>query len=216
MVFWRPPVEVMLVEFAYFLIVAGLCVLIYRKAREFYVLSRHSGIFHFKNVFLFFALAYLFRLLHVGFSLSRELFSIDLPKIVSPISLFLVGYFSTMALLSLLMAVLVKYVKRAGSVRHSLHLFALVLAIVVFATRSVFVLMAVQFVLALVLMAVVVGRKLVSNRLNYFLMALIWIINVFVFSRRLIPPMLKIPLYLVSIGVFLWVFVRLQRIKDAK
>ena len=53
------------IEILYSIAIAGLCLGTYFKTREIYNLSKHEGLYHFRNIFLYFSLAYLFRLLFI-------------------------------------------------------------------------------------------------------------------------------------------------------
>ncbi len=52
------------VELGYTLIVVFICFIIYFKTREIYDLTKYEGIEYFRNTFLFFGLAYIFRFLN--------------------------------------------------------------------------------------------------------------------------------------------------------
>ena len=98
-----PPLEFLSIEILYSVIVILLCILIYFKTKEVYDLSKHKGIKYFRNTFLFFGMAFFFRLIPVSLIFSR-----NIAKPLLQISLFLVSYFSILAILSLLSSIIWK------------------------------------------------------------------------------------------------------------
>jgi len=219
--FRGPPLESLLIELAYFFAVAAICTFIYLRTREIYQLSQHRGVFYFENIFLFFALSYLFRLASVTILISEETFSTMLPMFVRAFALFLVGYSSTMAILSLAMAALVKDVKISENKKAPFVLngIAIVLALFAAVPRSDFILIVLQTVLlAAALFAVFFlpskekHKKLLSqNKVTYILLAVFWIINLPLSSVPFGPFYFKIPLYALSIIVFLSIFLRVKK-----
>lgn len=209
-----PPLDVFSIEVVYFIVVFALCWLIYAKTREIYVLSKHEGIFYFRSVFLYFGLGYLFRWIHLMSIISNEVFNIALPKEVGFISLFLVTYFSTMAVLSLALTFLGKYAANHRAMMVALHSIALVSSVVVFLTRSHPVLMAIQagVLLAAILLSFAQAKRLWSyNRVTYILLAVFWIASVLAFTPRLVRPEFKIPLYLLSACMFAYIYWRVVK-----
>ncbi len=215
--------EFLLLELTYFLVVAGICLYIYFRTREVYSLSKHPGLFHFRNIFLYFSLAYFFRLVIVFFMLSGELMEIRFRGGffgASEFSLLFAGYFSTMAILSLAMSVLSRKIKAdVEKTNYLLHGLAIVSSLLVFFTGSYNLLVSLQ-VLALVgiIFAVLTspwkakGKGGFSQtKATYVLLAFFWIVNLFAFSRVLLPPELKTVLYILSAGVFVSIFARVQK-----
>ncbi len=216
--FQGPPLELLVTELLYFLIVVSVCLIIYFRTRDLYRISQHKGIFHFRNVFLYFAVAYSFRLVQVLSLLSEEVLEI-LPFRGSFIVLPLVSYFSTLAILSLHMALMARQIKTTVQRETiALHLIAFVSLLVVLLTRSQELLIILQTV---VLLASVIAifmipkqakHKLLSqNRSTYLLLAVFWVINLLAFTRRLFPRELKLILYLLSAVVFISLFLRVRK-----
>ncbi len=218
--FRSPPFELLLIELVYFLAIAAICLAVYLKTWEIYRLSQHRGVFHFKNIFLYFAISYFFRFAHMFLLVSEEIFSVDLSFFALRLTMFLVSYCGTMAILSLFMAAIAKNIKTSAD-RHIslvLHGIALVLALFAAVPRSNSILIALQTALLLAALMVVFlkpGRKpkkiLSQNRLTYILLAVFWVANLLPFSVRFLPLWLKTLLYLLSIGVFLSIFLRVQK-----
>ncbi|KAF5428393.1 hypothetical protein C5S42_03390, partial [Candidatus Methanomarinus sp.] len=67
------------VELGYTLIIVFICLLIYLKTKEIYDLTNHKGIYYFRNTFLFFGLAYLFRFIFMSFLLTKITFDVYHP-----------------------------------------------------------------------------------------------------------------------------------------
>jgi len=214
--------ELLAIELAYFLAVIALCLIIYKKTNTIYQISQHKGLYYFRNIFLFFSLAYLFRLIHIIFVLSQELFFPGLPlRLFFPFTFFFVGFFGTMAILSLSMAALIKTTKLVEDKKapYMLYIIALALSLAVALTRSNPALMVLQAVLLATAILVVFlkpgekkTKKLLSqNRLTFLLLAVFWIVNLLAFTRHLAPFHVKIPLYVLSISVFASIFLRVEK-----
>ncbi|MCM2325310.1 MAG: hypothetical protein NDI94_02515 [Candidatus Woesearchaeota archaeon] len=215
-----PPIEFLVIELIYVLLVVTMSLIIYFKTKELYDLSRHKGIFHFRNIFLFFSLSYIFRLVQLMFPLSKELFSFYFPFMLMPINLIFISYFSTMAILSLIMALIVKEMKGDGKrLDIVMHGVAIAASIVVFLTRSPLIMLSFQlavFLISLVMMSLNFRKTkhemlMTQNNMTYILLFIFWCINTVTMMRGLIARELHIPLNLLSTGVFFWVFSRVQK-----
>ena len=129
----------------YSVIVIFLCFIIYAKTKELYSLTKHKGIGFFRNTFLYFGLAFSFRLLFTFFHLSR--YSMDFYNplhYVMPFALVIIGYLSTMAIFSLTLSSLWKKIKQTG---YMTHIIAVAIAVLVFFTRSTELLIITQLAL---------------------------------------------------------------------
>ena len=209
-----PPIEILGIEFLYFIIVFSLCLIIYFRTRDIYKLTKHTGIFHFRNIFLYFSLAYLFRLLHVG--IIFHLFSFRFPMMWHPVSLLVVGYFSTMAILSVVMASFVRKTSQNKFLINSLlNIIAIALSVVVFLTRSPHIMVIIQAVVFLIAFFFVLKKNvkgfMSKTKIIYTLLFVFWVINVLLFARGLVPIGLRIPLYVLSVGVFISIFIKVQK-----
>lgn len=212
-----PPLEFLAIELVYFLVVVGLCLLIYCRTKDIYRISQHRGIFYFRNIFLFFALAYLFRLIGVGLIMLDDPVNLEIPRMVFDASLFFAGYFGTMAILSLAMAMLIRNVKKESkNAYYALHAIALALSLFVAMGRSSSALLVMQTAILACALAIFFIKThkektgaISQNKVIYILLAIFWIINLLAFSR--IPIELKIPLYVISAGIFLSIFLRARK-----
>ncbi|MBN2368174.1 hypothetical protein JXC34_04070, partial [Candidatus Woesearchaeota archaeon] len=206
-----PPIEEVLIELVYFFLILGISGYIYLKTKEIYDLTKHRGIYHFRNIFFYFGMAYLFRLFLIFLMFSGDLFNYVSPRTLSPISFIFVSYFSTMAIFSVLFSIIDRFVKADTSLLNTvLHTTAMILSIFVGVTSSNYVLMLIQtsiFIFALIAILFKSKKekqsKLLShNRITFVLLFVFWVINSLGFTRRFIPREIKIPLYLISAGVF--------------
>ncbi|MDP7466921.1 MAG: hypothetical protein QGF25_01570 [Candidatus Woesearchaeota archaeon] len=168
---------------------------------------------------MFFALAYLFRIGHLVVLLGRPL-GLFLPRYVPHISRVLFGYFGTMAILSLVVTVAIRHIKRDDHLPIMLHCLALLASLLAFVTRTHQYIMALQAALFLFVLVVVYAKDhkgfISQNRVLYYLLFLFWLLNLFVLTRYLLPPPLKIVFYFLSAVVFFMVYSRVQRSFHAK
>jgi hypothetical protein len=197
------------VELGYTLIVVFLCFMIYFKTKEIYDLSKHEGINYFRITFLFFALAYIFRFLHIFSILVNITFDNDLLMEIFrsfPFSLVFNGYFSTLAILSMTYSIIWKNLH----IKHTLLLFnviAIVISGIAFISRSPFILILAQAVLLIftVTMACyfyIKSRKFSQLFILYVLFLLFWVVNLLTLGpQRLIPFEIQTAFQIISIAV---------------
>jgi hypothetical protein len=215
-----PPLEEVIIEFVYFLLVLTLSGYIYLKTKEIYDLTKHKGIYHFRNIFLYFGLAYLFRLSLIVILFSGELFNYFPPRIMHPLSFIFTGYFSTMAIFSVLVSITEKHLKINNKILNLImHTTALALSIFVGITRSNFLLMLIQasvFFFAIIIILLKSKKEkysklLTQNKITFVLLFAFWVINSLAFTRRFLPIEVKIALYFVSACVFFSIFLRVRK-----
>lgn len=223
--FRGPPLELILAELVFFLIVFTLCITIYYRTGIIYQLTKHKGIFHFRNIFLFFAFAYLFRLIFVFLALSMEFTGLQHNRYFMFLMLPAVGFFSTMAIFSMVATILVRKLRKINGLYYWLIAIALLSSIVAFLTRSYRELVLLQTALFLVAVILVFYQSkkrhahhlLTQNNITYLLLFLFWILSLFASNRRLIPYEYKIPLYILSAAAFFWIYLRVnKRLRNAK
>ena len=195
------------VELGYMVIVVFLCFMIFFKTREIYDLTKHKGIKYFRITFLFFGLAYLFRFLFILSILLTITFDIYLSiYIFKIITMVFIGYFSTMAILSLTYSTIWKKLQ----IKHILLLFnviAVLISGIAFISRSHSLLILSQAVLLsfTIIMATYIpikSRKISQLFILYILFFLFWIVNLFILGpKRFLPIEIQIALQIVSIAV---------------
>ena len=212
----RPPVWPMAVEFAYLVIMVTLCLIIYFRTKDFYELAGSKSIYFFRRTFLYFALAYVFRIIPSFEILFRTDIDAYLPMWFHPFGLLMTAFFSTMAILSLAATVFSRQIKIRNELFSSmLMVLSFILSILVFAENSAHMLFAFQGAVFLVTLAGAVliaarhHKKLTFNTINYLLLLLAWVLNIIGFSRIVrISYASRIVLYLLSIAIFVLIFIR--------
>ncbi len=194
-------------ELGYTLTVVFLCFMIYFKTREIYGLTKYKGINYFRITFLFFGLAYIFRFLDILFMLVTLTFDthsfIDVFRIF-PVSLVLNGYFSTLAILSLIYSIIWKKL----NIKHTLSLFnaiAILISGIAFVSKSPFLLTLAQAALlisTIIMACFIKSRKFSQLFILYVLFLLFWIVNLLALGpRRFLPFEIQTTFQIISIVV---------------
>lgn len=222
--FMRPPIEFLGIELVYFLVVVSLCLIIFYMTRDIYKLTKHKGLFFFRNTFLFFAIAYGFRLFHIIIRVFREADIFLIPRGFHPFTLVFVGYFSTLAIGSLALTVIshkIKWKKEFDYV--FLQIIAIFITLFIFIYQKAELLILFHLVILLVIVVSFFIKKPKSkklwtyNKINYLLILVFWIINIFAFNRFLVPIHMRVVLYIISGAIFVSIFIRVKkRLGDAK
>lgn len=204
-------------ELAYTIIIVLLCLLVFFKTREFYLLTKHKGIKYFRYTFLFFGLAYaarfLFHILHIwqfAFSFGMQ------RRMLSPYLLLIVGYLSTMALFYLTYSLVWKKIKFEHFITFA-NLAAVLLALVTLTSRSPGLLAILQ--LALLLATIIISilthkteKKISPIRGLYILIVILWFLNLLILTPgRLVPLGLRLFLQTASIIVFIIIIYRISK-----
>lgn len=206
-------------ELSYTLIVVFLCFLIYFRTKEIYTLTKHKGIEYFRNIFLFFGLAYASRFLTHLFLISKIVFEIFLPKgIMGPISMILVGYLSTLGIFFMAYSVLWKKIKYETFIFIS-NIIATFISFFAYFSRSPVIVSLLQlpiiiFTLIFTLKKDDKKKKKYHTRILYYFIAIFWLISLFIMDSKqsmLIPYELKVSLQIISIGIFFFIFHRVSR-----
>lgn len=217
------PIEALLLELIYFLIVAGLSLTIYLKTRDIYNISRLKGIYHFRNIFLYFLFAYLFRLIYILLLLS-EMLNLSFIIEINEVFLLLVGYFSSMAIFSVVMTIYShKSDDEMRNLNNVMHIIAILLSVTAMFLESYTFLVIFQTVVFFAAILVIFFRKprgrsfSYQNKITYMLLFIFWTLNMFAFTRNLIPLEFKLVLYLISSAIFLSIYLRLnKRLKNVQ
>jgi hypothetical protein len=204
-------------ELVYAFIVVLLCFWIYYITKEIYSLTKHKGIGFFRNTFLFFGLAFVFRFLFTLFHLGAFLFDIRITGMVlKPLSLIIVGYLSTMAIFSLSLSTMWKKIKDKNF-HYLIHIIAFVIVLLVLVTRSAELLVLSQFVLMIfsIILSFINSRK--SKKFSnltiiYILLFVFWLLNLVVLSPIIwMFFMFKIFSYMLSILIFFYIMYRVSK-----
>jgi len=198
----------LVVELSYTLIIVFLCFTIYYKTKEIYDLTNHEGINYFRLTFIFFGLAYISRFIFVLIKLMGVTFDLDFPRnIFGNFPLVLIGYFSTMAILSLTYSILWKKLQ----IKHIFLIFnviALLISGIAFFSRSSFILTLAQAVLliftSIIIVYYIISKSGKISRLYmlYILFFLFWIVNLIALGpRRFIPFEIQTVFQIISVVV---------------
>ena len=216
------PFEILSLEFVYSAVILFICFLIYFKTREIYELTKHKGIYYFRNTFLFLGISYFFRFLILSFAISGRIMEFSIfPEhlIVILTSFFLVAYFSSLAIFSLIYSMVWRRIE-GGLLekRYSIHLIALVISLIVFAFRSHVLLLILQTGLLLLLVIVAYMNFKLKDKKRpfsqiyfiYFLLILFWIINLSALVK--FPCLeLRILIYALSTGIMAYIAYKVVR-----
>lgn len=216
--------DILGLEIIYSIAIAGICLAIYLRTKDVYNLSHHEGLFHFRNIFFYFSAAYIFRLVFVFLLLTYG------PRPMSLLNnhiiiFMLISYFSTMAILSVVMTVAYrKILINVRNINKIMHISAIVLTIIVFATMSTDVLLIIQTLLLAIPVLIIVFKKPQSkafqfskqNKVTYILLLVFWVINLFSLGRGYVI-LYNVIVSIVSILIFLTIYLRVnKRLKNAK
>ncbi|KAF5421110.1 MAG: hypothetical protein C5S41_12160 [Candidatus Methanomarinus sp.] len=193
------------VELGYTLIIVFICLLIYLKTKEIYDLTNHKGIYYFRNTFLFFGLAYLFRFIFMSFLLTKITFDVYHPfGLFMIFSLVLSGYCSTMAILLLTYSTIRKKLPLKNFTLTS-NVIAIFISVVALVSRLPFFLMLSQAVLLIFTVSYLLYNKswkISQLFILYFMLFLFWILDLFALgSMKHLQFEITIVLQILSIAV---------------
>jgi len=193
------------------------CFLIYFKTKETYELTKYKGIKYFRNAFLFFGLSYASRLLLGLLFLSREAFEFIIPKEMFILLLIVpVGYFSTIGIFYLIFSSVWKKFNNTLLLVVG-HAAAVLLTVISFATHSHMMVLYLQIILlaAAVFLGFKIypkGKKISEIKILYLLVAVLWLISLFILDRRAPFPLeIKIFFQLISLAVFITIYYKISK-----
>lgn len=194
-----------IIELGYTLIVVFLCFLIYFKTREIYSLTKHKGVYYFRNTFLFFGLAYIFRFIFDAIRISHVWLDLYIPReIMGPASMLFTGYLSTMALLCLIYSTVWK---RFSSKEFFIaaNFLAAVIAIAAAYSPPIFMITQVVLLVIAIVLSFFLREKSRFPRIFvlYFLLFVFWVISLLlIVTERAHSFELRFALEVVSIALF--------------
>lgn len=197
-------------EILYAFIIIAISLIIYFATKEYYNLSNHKGIQHFRLAFLFFAIAFFFRsfIKLVLASLNMHIFEFA-PQFLGILSLLLFMYASSMAIFYLLYSVM--YKKWNGDKIWIFHSLAIVIALTTLVIKNSFIILGAHIVLFIFISIITYisyiesKKKRKSHHLHgiYILLFIFWILNIL---DLLVPNVLtafQLLIYIISVSVFL-------------
>ena len=214
----RIPIEFVETELLYFLVISGICIYIFLKTKEYYDLTKHGGIYFFRFTFLYFALAFLFRMTGAAVIMLDGIDIFRLPRNWLVYNLAFVCFFSMLAVLSLAVTVFSRKIKMRVENLHTILIFVAVLATIMVLWANSYSLLILFQAGILVLTAVIalISRNLTFNRANFLILFMLWLINVVLLFRFLAVPIdVRLIMYSISITFFLLLLSRVVK-RNAK
>ena len=201
-----------------FTVISGVfCFLIYFKTRESYNLTKYKGIKYFRDAFLFFGMSYVMRFLFSLVLLSRIAFDFILPReIFVPLFILPLGYFSTIGIFYLIFGSVWKRFDNKKLIIFG-HALAILLSVISFMTRSHIILILLQCILLIIAVGLrfVIQkekRNISQIKILYFLVALLWLINLLVLGRRRSLSFgIDIFFHIVSLIVFIFIYLKISK-----
>ncbi len=200
---FKPPSQDLAIEIVYASIVIILCLIVYFRTRELYKLSSHKGIEHFRNAFLFFAIAYFARFLAHVFIVNGITFGLHRYYILA-VGLIPFAFASSMAILSLTFSTFWRKWKWFDEY-YLLYGLAILITLIVYLGKSPLVLTISQIILLVITITMsFINQMKRKSKLYaiYLLIFLFWVLNLIATTVPRFLIEIKIPLYIISAGVF--------------
>lgn len=188
-------------ELIYSLIIIILCSLIFFKTKEMSNLTKHRGIQFFRYAFLFFGLAYTFRMVLYAILLNPSFHFIGMGRLIRSLIRMVTAYFSTMAIFSLVYSTIWKKINIKPFLIIS-NLISILIAVIAFIFKSQMQLSLIQLLL-LIISIVIIHKKTTKTKILYYSIFLVWLLSLVALDwRRLVPLELKVLFQIFSIGIF--------------
>jgi len=197
------------VDAVYTLLIILVCGIIYIKTRELYELTGHKGIGYFRNVFLFFAISYLFNFLIITPNNAR---GTSIPNVLLLSIFFITIYASTIAISYLVYSVLWKKTHKGFFGKQwPIFIIAFIIALipVLFQKTLLFVIIQAALFIFAVIMSFFNNKRSKAKKgfsklyFIYILLFVFWILNTFATA---LPPFflqIKVFVYLISLILFI-------------
>ena len=205
-----------LIEFVYFLAITVLSLSIYLRTKQMYLFSHHRGIGYFRNAFLFFSLVYIFRLYLLLLPALQVILGPDFWTSLKTIGSFLVIYFSLLSILNLMSSFAWKRIKIFSD--NVLNLSALFLSCIIFFIKVPLLL----FVLGVIAVEFLIlkgydnykskGSPFSKILLVYTLLLFFWFFDLVPFIHDILSFELLVAGYLASVGIFVYLVYRVQKV----
>lgn len=182
--FYRSLFQDLGLEILFLTIVLTLSITIYWVTRESYHITHHMGIKYFRNAFLFFGVAYLFRFF---FYLLSYIYNYDLisyldlsPRMLGGGSILVYTFMSSIALISLLYALSYTKLKRVELPEYLIYIAGLLISIASFFVFAIF--WVVHSLLSFMIIFLVLLQKNKSRAhtlgFAYISLAIFWIVSI--------------------------------------
>lgn len=198
-------------EWIFSIIIVLLCFLIYYKTKEIFNLTNHKGIYHFRTSFLFLGIAYLLRLLFR----SSIMFEIFVRGKYFKTGFFVIGFFSTVAIMHLFLSVSWKKFKRKPT-KLMINLLATIISLFSFLSGEPTILILTQLTLLVLTVIIAFDNKFNKNKsklfLIYVLLFIFWAGSLIPFGSRKYFSFDIIPIvHIVSITIFLVIYYKVNK-----
>jgi hypothetical protein len=212
-----PNPEFLTLEIVFTLVALVLGLLIYFKTKESYELTKYPGLRYFRDAFLFLGLSYLLKFFFSAVSLSRIAVDMFMPRdTMSPLFMILLGYFSTIGLWCLIMS---STWKQLGDMKKYLilgNIFAIAVSVISFMTHSPSSMLYIQLVLILSYIILTVispkeKKRFTQTKILYFLVALLWIVNLLTADKPMLPREFGILGQIVAIVLFSIIYHKISK-----
>ena len=208
-------------EILYSFIIIFCSLMIYFGTRELYNLSSYKGLKYFRLAFLFFGIAYFFRLaiefVVTSFNV-KEIFE-TFPLLIGYAALFIFIYFSSMSIFYLIYSVLWKNLKKNSKIIYIFHAIAITIAAatIVF-NQPIFylglnVLLFISAGISIYLSSHNPKFRSKKNRFDkvYILLLVFFVLNIISILVPVFFETLKLLLYLASLSIFFIVLYRVLK-----
>src|SRR5271157_3434978 len=199
-------------EIIYSFVIIVCSLMIYFGTKELYDLSSYKGIKYFRQAFLFFAIAYLFRFIieFTVVSVNHGILEVY-PLIFGYFALFFFMYLSSISIFYLIYSMSWKKFKDRSKKPYLFHAIAIIIALAsIFFNNQIFyiglnVLLLVSAIIMVGVASYNQKHKSTKNNLLmiYLLLFIFFILNVFNILVPIFLESLKLVVYLISLGIFL-------------
>ena len=206
---------VFLSELAFTIALILLCLVIFLKTKELFGLTRYKGIDYFRKTFLFLAISYLFKFISTAIMRSEMNFQMQRSPLV-PVSLMLVSYFSTMAIIYLFLSFSWKNIK-LEYINLVAPVLAALISVFAFFSREPLIVVSCQALLLLfagIFCHAVHKKSKEFSKLFaiYILLSIFWIIGLVELSpRRFFPPELNFIAQLISFIILATIYYKVNK-----
>ncbi len=206
------------VEFAYFLSVFLLSITVYFQARKMQVFAFHRGINYFGNAFLAFSLLYFFRFMVLNLSFASNLIPHATEVALEQFGMFLVTYFSFLAIFSLISSFLWKRYHFLTDNRTAVASLFISCATFFMKLPTILLLLGVAVAFFLALKAYdnyAKKRKIFSPIFVIYTLLVVFILFDLVPITQQVFQDFKIAVYIGSICVFLYINLKIKKVLSA-
>ena len=205
-------------DFAYFLAIFLLSLNIYIQTRRMHDFSFHRGIRYFRNAFLYFSMIYLSRFIVLNLQFLNDSTVPDSIITIQSIGLFLVIYFSLLAILSLVSSFSWKKYKFISDNR--LSLFSLFLSAIAFFAKLPSILLVIGIVAAVFLLLKANDNYKMKRRILtplfivYILLVFFILFDLLPTTQELVPFELELAGYVVSACIFIYINLKVRKVLE--